>query len=631
MKGLLVGKSWDKRAATVLILVLGAFVWLWAPQPVSADARSLLEKYWLESYGNISLQAADTAVKAENVQTINGYTRELLAKAQPDECFQGLGNPANLNAPNTGLGFFDNYPGDLSEEQKAACREITSEYSTPSGQAQPKTNQAYVWGLTKAGDNLWFGTVPNTHCLVLSSYLGISIPFMNGSWVCEGEASTVGDFRPPRAFYYNLSTKELVEVTQKILEKSDVDRSRLMNTIGLRSAGASLFSRYGKGQVVFFGGVSQSGVNLFAFDANSGNYLGSMSFDGQEGRPLYTNIRQWRLVGRYLYVGVAKPGGGEVLRWQGRLSSDPNLLFKFEKVGEIGGDPAYMTYHAGRLFVSTWPDFSGSQEMSIWMSPMFSMYGMLRSGNADKWKSVWKISDYEPELSVVMSTAGGALISYGGYLYWGTMHVPALSLIAWQQIYGQTATQDDIDGALLGTYRPISLFRGKSFGTRSQRVELLYGNPSLPRYAPGEGWAIVPNKMGQTPAYGFAGINNFFNNYTWWMEVYRNKLFVGTMDFLYLIRAGLDLGNGFEFPKEFLEMTNHFEGADLWSFNSAKSAATPVSLDGVGNYTNYGIRTMVSAKEGLYLGSANPMNLLTDPESPVPLGGWELMKLTPNQ
>jgi hypothetical protein len=75
------------------------------------------------------------------------YTWNVIAKAQPDECFQGIGNPANLSHA---LGFFTNYPGDLTESQKAACRAIAvSDYVTCEGQAQPKVNQAYVWGLTR--------------------------------------------------------------------------------------------------------------------------------------------------------------------------------------------------------------------------------------------------------------------------------------------------------------------------------------------------------------------------------------------------------------------------------------------------------------------------------------------------
>lgn len=51
-------------------------------------------------------------------------------------------------------------------------------------------------------------------------------------------------------------------------------------------------------------------------------------------------------------------------------------------------------------------------------------------------------------------------------------------------------------------------------------------------------------------------------------------------------------------------------------------------MNGVGNYSSYGIRNMIGREDGLYLGMANPMNLLTDPFDEKPEGGWELIRLT---
>jgi hypothetical protein len=70
-----------------------------------------------------------------------------------------------------------------------------------------------------------------------------------------------------------------------------------------------------------------------------------------------------------------------------------------------------------------------------------------------------------------------------------------------------------------------------------------------------------------------------------------------------------------------------FYGADLWTFSSRPAPATPASRSGVGNFTNYGVRTIVATPDALYLGTANPMNLLTDPSDSVPEGGWELIRL----
>jgi len=596
-------------------LILGVVACFLVPGPAAANPRSELEKFWTDSYGNRALLEFDN-------NSIYGFKRKVLAKAQPDECFQGVGNPDNAGNPydwlsSPPLSFYKNYPGGLTEDQQATCREIpiNAQYEAPGSFAQPKTNQAYVWGLTKFGNKLWFGTIPNTHCLVISGYLGVSEASLTDSYVCEGGEA---DFRPPRAFYYDISKKKLVDVTQRILVGGALDRYRLTTTIGLRSAGA-------KAQVAFLGGINTSGgINIFAFNAKTGEYLGSKQWDN------YNNIRQWRLINDELYVGVANRigGGGEILRWTGKLGGD---IWSFERIGQVDGDPAYLTYHDGRIFVSTWPNFmsisSGGVPMSIYMSPLLGIDGMgtLTADDDSPWDNVWRIDDYEPEASVVGSAGGGPLMSYQGYLYWGTMHVPGLSLVLWNAINPGDSDENAM-AAVLGSYRAISIFRGKDFGTETQQVELLYGNAYLPKYTSSDGWQIVPNNMGQTPKYGLAGFNNFLNNYTWWMEVFQNELFVGTMDFSYLIGSMIE--TEYDFPEAIVNTAKNFFGADLYRFTSSDQPAIPVSINGVGNYTNYGVRTMVSTDDALYIGTANPMNLMTDTTDDKPEGGWELLKLT---
>jgi hypothetical protein len=519
---------------------------------------------------------------------MGSYEWDVVAKARPDECFQGVGNPANLSHA---LGFLANYPGDLTEHQKADCLALQiDEYETVNGYAQPKVNQAYVWGLTQHRQELWFGTVANTHCLVISGFLQVADPSLNSSWVCEGDRSVLRDTRPPRAFYYELRDRTLNEVTRDIGARSPADAALLRETVGLRSAGSQ------RGLVILGGISARGGINLFAFSGPTKEYLGSISYDGRDGRPLYTNIRQWREIGADLYVGVATASGGEILRWTGDLTSP----FAYETVGVIAGDPAYLTPHEGRIFVSSWP--GGLSPMGIWMSPELGADRQLSSVDAAGWRRLWSIANYEPERSVALTTGGGALMSYRGDLYWGTMHVPGLSLLIWQSL-NPDATQDDARAAILGTYRPISLFRLRGFGTPEERIELLYGNEQLPRYEQGEGWSVVSNNMAQVPLYGLAGFDNFFNNYTWWMEVFDGRLFVGTMDFLYLGAAGLR--DRFEFPPEVTSTFERFYGADLWTFSSRQAPASPVSRSGAGNFTNYGIRTMLATPDALYLGSAN--------------------------
>ena len=118
------------------------------------------------------------------------------------------------------------------------------------------------------------------------------------------------------------------------------------------------------------------------------------------------------------------------------------------------------------------------------------------------------------------------------------------------------------------------------------------------------------------------------------MAVYDDQLFVGTMDWSYLALGDIaelgELGDifGYGLTKLLpLLLPNQCFGSDLYRFTSSTGPALPVSLSGIGNYTNYGIRTMVSS-DSLYMGTSNPMNLLTDPDDDKPEGGWELRRLS---
>jgi hypothetical protein len=187
----------------------------------------------------------------------------------------------------------------------------------------------------------------------------------------------------------------------------------------------------------------------------------------------------------------------------------------------------------------------------------------------------------------------------------------------------------------MGTWRAFSLFRGQGWGTAKQKVQLLYGGSglaSVPRGAfqaylcpPGMSscdpalrtWQTAQNKMGLKALYGRSGFNNAYNNYCWTMDVWNGRLYVGTMDHSYLL-----YGSGAEIPWYLPVLAGEPEfGADLYRFDTTRSPARPISLDGMGNPMNYGIRTMISDTAAVYLGSANPMNLNPD-------GGWELIRLS---
>ncbi len=564
-----------------------------------ASPLSEISGYWALTYGASQLQYQSYGLM-EDLGILGKYKADLLAKAAPDEWFVKIG---------------ESYP--ITDPQ-------------PLG-AIPKKNQAYVWGLTKAGNQLWFGTIANTLSLVMGGYLGMTTPVQTESFVAEFGKSrlctqppflpaAIGDWRPPRLYAYDLTTKQLTDKTPT----AGIAAALINSTTGIRSAGSL-------GNLVLFAGPSLNptqGLNVFAFRADTGALIGATTLSD------YNDIRKWLEVDGVLYttVGNRVGGGGSVLRWKGTLANP----LAFEVVGNLDSMGANIAVHQNRLFVTTWP---GKGVAGLYMGPVIP-YGGLTSSNASQWKKVWQVSDYEPDTITASTYGGGDLYSYNGYLYWGTMHVPMLSASAATKMHDKglinldtngngTLDNDELITTFLGSYRPISIFRGKGFGTFNQSVDIVYGQEYLPVYdAAKKSYTIAKdaahlNKMKKDALQGPAGCGNFYNAYTWTMMGYDGKLFIGTFDWSYvfsdLLGTVMDSGTTNAFPA-MLMPSKATAGADLYSIDGWTGKATPESVKGVGNITNYGIRTMLTDNNALYLGMANPMNI--DPK-----GGWELLKL----
>jgi hypothetical protein len=547
---------------------------------------------------------------------------DLLAKGQPDECFVGVGDPGNTYNPQWG-----NLPINCAT-------------------GSPKVNQAYIWGMAKKGNDIWFGTIANTHMLVLGGILdnlGLTNPVLTSSWVAEyGQSQfpfpplfpdAFKDWRPPRMFVYNTLNNAL---TEKTPIANPIANAILQTTAGIRCV-ATL------GDIVLMGGPSLAammpgtgaGISLFAFNAQNGNLIGATTL------PAYNDIRSSLVLYGELYLGVGNSlGGGNVLRWTGDL----NNPFQFEVVGILDGDAANLAFFENRIFVSTWglQIFAAGGLTGLWMSPEIAPNGKLESGHAGAWDKKWEISEYEPDIMTAMATFGGALAAYDGYLYWGTLHIPLMSFAAHAGMYGMPQDTEDIIGAFFASNRAISIFRGKNFAPGKQ-VDLLYGMPTLPKYTPddpqnptaGGQWELAPNNMGSMPLYGPSGFGNMFNTYTWSMAVHQNELYVGTFDWSYLfpdfIVHLLDLLGIANFDlttiEDLLDLMAFSYGADLFRFVSNDLPAFPQDINGVTNYLNYGIRCLISDGD-LFLGTANPMNLMTDLTDTKPEGGWELLRLS---
>jgi hypothetical protein len=553
------------------------------------------------------------------VRTRSVLQHQVLAKAPVDECFEGIGLP---------------YP-PLTDGQ---CLQGGLE----------KRNQAYVWGLTRSDDWIFWGTVANVPCTALSNFMPAGmqlggLQMLNGYYVCEGEdaSSGTGDWRMPRVYRLNALTRQLEDL-------SDGPASAmLVKTGGLRSAGAL-------GGVAFVGGPALGGgINLFAFDGESGTLLAARHF------PEFSDIRSWVVVRGALYTGVgvgsvtdASQPGGFVLRWRGD-KADP---MAFEVVGSLPSEAAYLVEHQGRIYLDTWPvtnsaDPTNLRPAGVFRSPPVPPEG-LTAADAGLWQQIWSVAQYDPDLRLgAATTGGGGMVSHDGYLYWGTMHVPMVATLAALMLAQKGALDLDADrdgslGALelfttmLGTHRSTSLFRlePSEDGAQPPVVRLVYGETFLPVYDPQTHRYAIGyddahrNRMGQVPLWGASGFGNWFNQYVWAAKDFQGKAFLGSFDAAQLDRALATgaLAKRFEpafDTRIYQALIRRFgpripqDGADLFYIADASGRAWADSLDGLGHDTNYGIRTLLVVEDYLLLGMANPMNL-------DPTGGWELIGAT---
>lgn len=553
--------------------------------------------------------ALGSGLHEEAVGGTQAYSVELLAKAQPDECFHGVGEPYT---------------------------------SPPCASGKPKTNQAYLWSMTASDQSLWFGTAANPLCGAgAKAETGVNAlpivgePRAGPLWVCEKQASSFAppnplvspDWRSPRIFRFSRRDGHLEEHTPADPRISEVS--------GIRAAAS-------QNHLVLLGGPglpgNEPGVRFFLF-GDSGEFLGSHT------DPSINNIRQWVRAGKYLYLGAQSADGGDgvILRWD----ADPRHPFAFTVVGKLPAEAANITLHEGRLFATTWPDIPAYEEVqhfsggALYMSPPLQEGGLLAEDVQNQWQKVWQAEDYEPDPVVGYTYGGGALASFDGWLYWGTMHIFGTGLEAFELTYGKRGGLEKPLAASL-TRRPASLFRGRGFGDKLE-IEVLYGFSHAPTFKPIKRdrrgivrgvWTIAPNGMGK-PLWGRAGFGNPWNGYVWSMAVWNNTLFWGTMDASYHVRATLQVA-ALEIPRLLGMPTFMFPppatlkkdyGADLFALKGSDGPAVAITTDGLGDPGNFGFRSMEATPEGLYLGTANPYNLLYDPQDPLKSGGWELWRL----
>ncbi len=514
----------------------------------------------------------------------------LLAAAVPDECFNGIGV---------------DYPP------------INPDGTCSVG--QPKINESRIWALTEESGKLWFGTLANYQCILTGQVKGAGAnPFSNDLLVCEfGQSEgarehpkvppNLGDWRQPSIYSYDLATHTLT--------KQNITDPLIKQTLGLRGAGAIDNIAFLGGETLFAG---KAAVNIFAFQADTGQYLGSCSIDG------YNYIRDWALVDGALYVGVGSTTNGAVLRWTGNRDNFPgNFCTQFTKVADLPAAVANLTLYVGadgkdRLAATTVAlknaDISAitaavANGVGVWISPPIPDGGFVTPAT---WRQIWSPTQYDPDtITARYGYSGGAVVQYDGWLYWGTIHLNGDQAMQVHEsctssyCFGKPANKQEMQELQDGVYRSTSVWRGRNLeNPKTREIQLLYGESELPACcsAP-KTFAMTPT--GWTPLYGPSGFGNPNNEYTWQMEVFDGHLFIGTYDTSNpQVQGQADAG------------------ADLWRFDDSNSPAVNENYTGLGNNLNSGIRALHALNDGsgLIVGTSDGFNL-------SPVGGWELMLL----
>ena len=370
----------------------------------------------------------------------------------------------------------------------------------------------------------------------------------------------------------------------------------MKNTLGFRGAGSI-------NNIAFLAGPGLSGtsVNFFAFQADTGQFLGACALSN------YNYIRGWKLVDGVLYVGVGSDTQGGVLRWDGapELPSG-NFCGRFSEVGRVTADVANVTLYVDgkgqdRLAATTVPIRSpaggSGAGVGVWISPV------IPGRRPDDQRGHRLEAGLDPVAirpgsgRVALRLFGGAVQYFDGWLYWGTIHLQNSKALSIHETctkpycYGMPANVQELQALAQGVYRSTSVWRGRNLeNPRTREIQLLYGESQLPAGAAPKTFEMKPT--GWTPLYGPSGFGNSSNEYTWQMAVFNGHLYIGTYD------AAVLQGGTAQY------------GADLWRFDSSNSPAVNEDSNGLGDRYNYGIRVPYPLDDGsgLIAGMANLFN-----------------------
>ncbi|MBX7257374.1 MAG: hypothetical protein K1Y02_13505 [Candidatus Hydrogenedentes bacterium] len=315
----------------------------------------------------------------------------------------------------------------------------------------------------------------------------------------------------------------------------------------------------------------------------------------------------------YLYVATQ---GLESRLWRSR-TGDPGSWESVFTTGEGGASIRYFAEHNGKMYLAyaydTYEDEPPPGE--IWVSSdgvNFSPLMQNGFGNPNN-RGIEFLISYNDWLYA------GTKNDKEGYEIWkleGPDKNGAIKVVD----HGATDTRNEIAGT-------PCIFKGQLyvgsiifFGFNPAQASGFKGCDII-RINEQDEWETV---VGPQSLSGYeSGFNFFTNSYCWWMEEHDGWLYAGTWDqgtvlswlldnlpaLISYIQTGEQSGDVPDLPLDYDQwywLTD--AGADIFKTQDGVNWF-PVTINGMGDRTNYGWRTMESTPDGyLYLGSANPVD-----------------------
>jgi hypothetical protein len=329
--------------------------------------------------------------------------------------------------------------------------------------------------------------------------------------------------------------------------------------------------------------------------------------------------------------GVYASGGSFSLGMSPGASYNNNLLFgstdgatwsQLLTPSGMGRETRALGVHHGKLYAGIGTAMNSAMGMpaapgSVWCSATPTV------------KESWtKVLDF-PTSSAPGNTGVMAMTSCNDRLYIGTENSKGFEV--WRSRVADPAVNADwkqlvTDGAgdrynaWAGTMKTFrnNVYVG-SMAVPGITGELAMKSFDLIRIKPDDCWQLlVGDRDPQTPVAGASrrralsgwpsGFGMPTNLYCWNMEVYKGWLYVGSMDMSSMLRAASESGMEMPdmgIPPTILNLVLQVAGFDLWK-TADGIFWLPVNLKGMGDWRNYGARTIREHAGKLYIGTANP-------------------------